>query len=135
MSKRMTPGIAKILAQQIREKLSTECGTMASNIMENVKASKDYKKFLQLRNDIAEMNRSAEDLKDKICEKHSNKVAKVRIVNWGNNTEYSVKVIESDYVDIESIKNQILLKDYFSDGTESAEDMVAEFVKHYLSKK
>lgn len=123
MSKRLTPTIARALAEKVRAVLVKRNVHTAEALRAKVEASKDYKELAKTMTQIIELEKKKTQLKNNLNEKFSTKIADVSINTYSSTPSVSVR--EHASASTESIKDMILIEDYMSDGSgESAEDLI-----------
>lgn len=130
--KKITYTIAKILAERVREKLSETSMKTAEKHKEKILASKDYAEYEKLRDQEREARSKMKKLEEKIVEKYSTPMMKIRMSAMYADRPASVSISENKAVTVESIRDSILIEDYFADSPVSHEELVNKMVKKFL---
>lgn len=132
MSKKMTPTIAKALAEKVRAELVARNKTTHHDLEKKIESSKLFKELKTVIDKIYELEEKKQDLKRKIEEVSSTKIADVNISVYGK--EPTIYVREHAYASVDSIKDLILIEDYMSDsGGQTAEEFIT-YIADKLSK-
>lgn len=132
--KRLTPTLAKALAEQVREELKRKASSHAETIKSTIKSSKDYKQLVKYEQQANEIRSKIDEIRHSIQEKHSTILADVSIYSYRSN-EFSISIRETAMVSIDGIKNMILLDDYFSNSSDSPEQLVQRIVQKIIKTK
>lgn len=130
MSKKLTPAIARILAERVREELKKQTVVLSTQLKKKVEASKEHKEYLKLVKQESEIQNKMKDLRNTIESRYSIPLAHVSLYSSGNITIYDTKSSS-----VEGIRDMILVEDYLSGGTETAEQLVDKLVKKLLTIK
>jgi hypothetical protein len=133
-TKNITPTLAKILAQRVREKLSETSTLLAEKQKEKVLASKEYAEFEKLREQERQLRKKIDILKNKISEKYSTSLMKVKLNTVYSDKPAAVNISENDKVSVESIRDSILLDDHFATSPVTVDEMVDKMVKKFMSR-
>ena len=129
--KKLTPVLAKALAEQVRDELRKNASSHAEKLKEGIKQSKEYKQLCKFDEQMAELRTKIDDLRTAIQDKHSSMLADVSIYSYRTG-EQSITIRETAMVSVDSIKNMILLDDYFSDTTDTPEELVQRIVQKII---
>lgn len=132
-TKNITSTIAKILAERVRAKLSETSMSLAEKQKEKVLASKEYVEFEKLREQERQLRSKLDALKNKICEKYTTSMMKVKLNTAYYDRPASVNISENDKVSVESIRDSILLEDHFASSPVTVDEMVDNMVKKFTS--
>lgn len=127
MSKKLTPTIARALAEKVRAELKARNADNSTAIVSKIEKSKDYKDLLKLNTQIHDLEIKKAELKKSIEEKHSSKIADVSISLYSYNNP-SIYVREHASASVESIKDMILIEDYMSENTLTSEEFITMIV-------
>ena len=127
-TKKMTPTIAKAIAEKVRAELIARNKTAHAGLEKKVDSSKLYKELKLTINKIYELEEKKQEIKKEIEESFSTKISDVTISVYGK--EPSIYVREHAFASVESIKDMVLIEDYMADGAQTPE----EFVKHIADK-
>ena len=129
----ITPTIAKILAQRVREKLSEKLALFAKNQEQKVLASKEFADFEKLREQQRQIRTKIDALENKICKMYSTSVMQVKLNTVYSSQPAEVYLRETNQICIDSIRDSILLEDYFATSHVTVEEMIDNMVKKYIS--
>jgi len=132
-TKNITSTVAKILAERVRKKLSETSMSLGEKQKEKVLASKEYAEFEKLREQERQLRSKLDALKNKICEKNSTSMMKVKLNTVYCDRPASVNISENDKVSVESIRDSILLEDHFASSPVTVDEMVDNMVKKFTS--
>lgn len=139
MNKRpkITHTVARILAERVKEKLRLEAKEFCKNyVVDKVKHSKEYVKLVKLvtkRNAIVEkLNKEISNAEEALKKNHSNSIAKVNVTTYYNSNTPSMGVREADSIQVEYIRDTILLKDFYADSGLSHDEIVDQLVKEFM---
>lgn len=133
MSKKMTTTIAKALAEKVRAKLAEQVSGTDTKIRKTVVASKEWKQYLKIYAEKKAIIEKANALEKEIKDKYTTNVAKVDVYTYSNSGP-ELRVYENQkVVSIDSIKDTILIEDYLSGGTETAEQMIERITQQLLN--
>lgn len=132
--KKMTPTIAKALAEQVRDELRKNASSHAEKLKQSIKSSKEYKQLCKSDEQMAELRTKIDELRTAIQDKHSSMLADVSIYSYRTG-EQSITIRETAMVSVDGIKNMILLDDYFSDETDTPEELVQRIVDKIINSK
>ena len=122
--KKLTPTIAKALAEKVRAELKSRNEHTASSIQNKIKSSKEYKQLCKLKEQYLALETQMADIKKAIEEKHSNRIADVHLSCYSSRTSYDIYVREHASASVESIKDMILIEDYMSESALSSEEFI-----------
>lgn len=126
--KKMTPIIAKALAEKVRAELLSRHKGSSENLVKKVEDSKLYKELLSTISKIEELEVKKQSIRKEIEDKYSTSVSDVSVSAYHSRPQVSVNYHSIFYV--ESIKDMILIEDYMSDDSKTPE----EFVKFIADK-
>jgi len=131
MSKKLTPTIAKALAEKVRAELIVRHKGSTETLIKKVEASKLYKELILSIKKIEELEEKKQSLRKEIEEQFSTKMSDVGVSAYHSTPHVSVNYRSAFSVD--SIKDMILIEDYMSDDTKTPEEFV-KFIADKLSK-
>ena len=120
--KKMTPIIAKALAEKVKQELQKRNKNLSENLKSKVESSKEFKAYLKLHNEVEALNEKKEELRKSIVDKYSSNLCDVSIPTYSHKTEVYVR--DTVYLSVDSIKDMILIEDYMSDSALSSEEFV-----------
>jgi hypothetical protein len=121
-SKKLTPIIAKALAEKVRAELLARHKGTSETLIKKVEASKLYKELLTTITKMDELEQRKQTIRKQIEEQYSTKISDVSVSNYHSIPQVSVNYHSTFYVD--SIKDMILIEDYMSDDTKTPEEFV-----------
>jgi len=133
--KKMTPTIAKALAEQVRDELRKTATSYAETTKDKIKTSKEFKQLEKLMIQKTDISNKMDEIKHSIEEKFSSKLADVSIYTYGSKSDTSITIRETACVSVEGIKNMILLEDYLADAPENTEDLVKRIADKIMNSK
>ena len=131
MSKKLTPTIAKALAEKVRAELVVRHKGSTETITKKVESSKLYKELLLTIKKIDELDEKKQVLRKEIEENLSTKMYDVGVSSYHSSPHISVNYRSAFSVD--SIKDMILIEDYMSEDAKTPEEFV-KFIADKLSK-
>ena len=131
MSKKLTPTIAKALAEKVRAELVVRHKGSTETITKKVESSKLYKELLLTIKKIEELDEKKLVLRKEIEENLSTKMYDVGVSSYHSTPHISVNYRSAFSVD--SIKDMILIEDYMSEDAKTPEEFV-KFIADKLSK-
>jgi hypothetical protein len=131
MSKKLTPTIAKALAEKVRAELVVRHKGSTETLTKKVEASKLYKELLLTIAKIEELDEKKQVLRKEIEENFSTKMSDVGVSAYHSKPHVSVNYRSA--FSVESIKDMILIEDYMSEETKTPEEFV-KFIADKLSK-
>jgi len=131
MSKKLTPTIAKALAEKVRAELVVRHKGSTETITKKVESSKLYKELLLTIKKIDELDEKKQVLRKEIEENLSTKMSDVGVSAYHSTPHISVNYRSA--FSVESIKDMILIEDYMSEDTKTPEEFV-KFIADKLSK-
>lgn len=132
-TKGITSTMAKILAERVRQKLSETSMLLAEKQKEKVMLSAEYAEFEELREQERELRKKIDAFKNKISEKYSTPMMLVKLSTVYSDRPASVSISESQKVSVESIRDEILIEDYFATSPVTVDEMVEHMVKRFMS--
>lgn len=135
MSKKLTPAIAKALAERVRAEVIARTKGTSEAIEKKIDSSKLYKELVLLVTKQRELEQKKSDLIKEIESTFSTKLNSVTISHYGHSERPSIYVREHSSASIDNIKDMILIEDYLSTGNETAEQLVDKLVKKLLTIK
>lgn len=121
-TKKLTPIIAKALAEKVRAELLARHKGTSETLIKKVEASKLYKELLTTITKMDELEQKKQTIRKQIEEQYSTKISDVSVSNYDSIPQVSVNYHSTFYVD--SIKDMILIEDYMSDDTKTPEEFV-----------
>jgi hypothetical protein len=130
-TKKLTPTIAKALAEKVRAELVVRHKGSTETITKKVESSKLYKELLLTIKKIDELEEKKQVLRKEIEENLSTKMYDVGVSSYHSTPHISVNYRSAFSVD--SIKDMILIEDYMSEDTKTPEEFV-KFIADKLSK-
>mgnify|MGYP006871971507 CR=1 FL=1 len=133
MAKKLTPTLARILAENVRAKLTENAKDISLKHQAMIKDSKEYKEYEKLRRQNIQIEDRMKDLKKETEEKYSTTMMHVQL-GWSSNDAIDASVIirETKAVSADAIRDAILLEDYFADSSISHDELVDKIVKKFL---
>lgn len=133
MAKKLTPTLARILAENVRAKLMDHSKEMSAKHQAKIKGSKEYKEYEKLRRQNDEIENRMKDLKKEIEENFSTPMMNIQL-GWSSNVaaDSAVYIRETKEISMEAIRDSILLEDYFADSAISHDELVDKIVKKFL---
>ena len=120
--KKLTPIIAKALAEKVRAELVARHKGSSEILITKVESSKLYKELLSTIAKINELEEKKQDVRKEIEEKYSTKISDVSVSAYHSRPNVSVNYHALFSVD--SIKDMILIEDYMSDDNKTPEEFV-----------
>ena len=126
--KKMTPVIAKALAEKVRAELVARHKGSTETLTKKVEASKLYKELLLTITKIEDLENKKQSLRREIEETFSTKMSDVGVSAYHSKPHVSVNYRSAFSVD--SIKDMVLIEDYMADGNQTPE----EFIKYIADK-
>jgi ribosomal protein L23 len=129
--KKMTPTIAKALAEKVRAELVARNKTAHAALEKKVESSKLLKELKLTISKITELENKKTELKKEIEETYSTKVSDVTISVYGQGP--TVYIREHAFASVESIKDMVLIEDYMADGNQTPEEFI-NYIADKLSK-
>ena len=129
--KKLTPIIAKALAEKVRAELVVRHKGSTETITKKVESSKLYKELLLTIKKIDELDEKKQVLRKEIEENLSTKMYDVGVSSYHSTPHISVNYRSA--FSVESIKDMILIEDYMSEDTKTPEEFV-KFIADKLSK-
>ena len=129
--KKMTPTIAKALAEKVRAELVARNKTAHAALEKKVESSKLLKELKLTISKISELENKKAELKKEIEETYSTKVSDVTISVYGQGP--TVYIREHAFASVESIKDMVLIEDYMADGNQTPEEFI-NYIADKLSK-
>jgi hypothetical protein len=131
MSKKLTPAIAKALAENVRAELIARHKGSSETLLKKVESSKLYKELLLTMTKIEELEEKKTSLRKEIGENFSTKMSDVAVSPYcSSNSKPHVSVNYRSAFSVDSIKDMVLIEDYMSDQTKTPE----EFIKYIADK-
>jgi hypothetical protein len=121
-TKKLTPIIAKALAEKVRAELIARHKGTSESLVKKVESSKLYKELLSLIAKSDELEERKQVIRKQIEEQYSTKISDVSVSHYHSRPQVSVNYHSTFYVD--SIKDMILIEDYMSDDTKTPEEFV-----------
>jgi hypothetical protein len=131
MSKKLTPTIAKALAEKVRAELVVRHKGSTETITKKVESSKLYKELILTIKKIDELDEKKQVLRKEIEENLSTKMYDVGVSAYHSTPHISVNYRSA--FSVESIKDMILIEDYMSENAKTPEEFV-KFIADKLSK-
>jgi hypothetical protein len=131
MSKKLTPTIAKALAEKVRAELVVRHKGSTETITKKVESSKLYKELILTIKKIDELDEKKQVLRKEIEENLSTKMYDVGVSAYHSTPHISVNYRSA--FSVESIKDMILIEDYMSEDAKTPEEFV-KFIADKLSK-
>ena len=131
--KPLTRTIATMLAQKVRQELTTKSMAHSEQIKAKATASKEFKEYKKVVDQIAELQTKRKVLKDAFTSKFSSEIAETYIYEYGTTAE--VRFREQNKVSVDGIRDMLLLEDYFNNSSVTPEEMVDKMVTKLLTIK
>lgn len=131
MSKKMTPTIARALAEKIREKLKVSVLGMDTKVCAKVQSTKEWKEIVKLHTERKKTNDRIDALEKSIRTTYSTGVMDVRVSTYSTGPELRVQE-NYNVASVEAIKDTLLIEDYMSGGTETAEQLIERITNKLL---
>lgn len=131
MSKKLTPTIAKALAEKVRAELVVRHKGNTETLTKKVESSKLYKELLLTIKKVDELEEKKQSLRKEIEENFSTKMSDVGVSAYHSSPHISVNYRSA--FSVESIKDMILIEDYMSEDAKTPEEFV-KFIADKLSK-
>jgi hypothetical protein len=129
--KKLTPTIAKALAEKVRAELVARHKGSSEILITKVESSKLYKELLLTIAKIEELEVKKQVLRKEIEDKFSTKISDVGVSSYHSTPHISVNYHSAFSVD--SIKDMILIEDYMSDDTKTAEEFITYIADKILN--
>ena len=130
-TKKLTPTIAKALAEKVRAELVVRHKGSTETITKKVESSKLYKELILTIKKIDELDEKKQVLRKEIEENLSTKMYDVGVSAYHSTPHISVNYRSA--FSVESIKDMILIEDYMSENAKTPEEFV-KFIADKLSK-
>lgn len=127
MAKKLTTTIARALAEKVRQELKKHTEKLSNDTKAKVAASKEHKEYMRLVKQTDELNAKRNALCKSIEAKFSTDIMHISLYSSGN-----ISVYDGSKSSVDGIRDLILIEDYLSDGTETAEQLVDKLVKKLL---
>jgi hypothetical protein len=131
-SKKLTLTIARILAERVREKLSTTAKTNREKHKEKVLASKEYAELKTLHVQENEIRYKLEQLEEKLVDNYSTPMMKITVQGVYCNSPVLISIYDNHDVSVDSIRDMIILEDHFAESTITHEEIVDKIVAKLL---
>jgi single-stranded DNA-specific DHH superfamily exonuclease len=131
--KPLTRTIATMLAQKVRQELTTKSMTHSEQIKVKALSSKEFKEYKKVADQIAELQTKRKLLKDAVTAKYSSEIAETYIYEYGTSAE--IRFREQNKVSVDGIRDMLLLEDYFNNSSVTPEEMVDKMVTKLLTIK
>lgn len=129
--KKLTPIIAKALAEKVRAELVVRHKGSSEILITKVQSSKLYKELLLTIAKINELEEKRQLIRKEIEDKFSTKISDVGVSAYHSKRHVSVNYNAS--FSVESIKDMILIEDYMSDDTKTAEEFITYIADKILN--
>jgi hypothetical protein len=129
--KKMTPIIAKALAEKVRAELVARYKGSSETLVTKVETSKLYKEMISTISKIDEFEKKKQTLRTEIEEKFSTNVSDVRLAGYSA-TPY-VHVSYNASFSVDNIKDMILIEDYMSGDAKTPEEFIT-YIADKLTK-
>jgi hypothetical protein len=129
--KKLTPIIAKALAEKVRAELVARHKGSSEILITKVESSKLYKELLLTIAKIEELEVKKQVLRKEIENNFSTKISDVGVSAYHSKPHVSVNYHSTFSVD--SIKDMILIEDYMSDDTKTAEEFITYIADKILN--
>lgn len=133
MSKKLTPTIAKALAEKVRANLKAKLVGADTQVRQAAESSKEWKRLVKLYEERKKIVDEMNSLSTEIEKKYSTDVASVSVSVYSTHSP-ELRVRENSLiVSLESIRDTILIEDYMSGGTETPEEMIERITNKILN--
>lgn len=129
--KKLTPTIAKALAEKVRAELVARHKGSSESLVRKVESSKLYKELLSTISKIEKLEEHKQALRKEVEQQFSNKISDVGVSAYRSTPYVSVNYHAS--FSVESIKDMILIEDYMSDDTKTAEEFITYIADKILN--
>jgi hypothetical protein len=129
--KKMTPIIAKALAEKVRAELVARYKGSSETLRKKVESSKPFKELLSTIAKIEELDNKKQALKKEIEDAYTTKVCDVGVSAYYSKPTVSVNYHSAFSVD--SIKDLILIEDYMSGDAKTPEEFIT-YIADKLTK-
>ena len=129
--KKLTPIIAKALAEKVRAELVARHIGSSEILITKVQSSKLYKELLLTIAKIEELEVKRQLIRKEVEDKFSTKISDVSVSAYHSEPYVSVNYHAS--FSVESIKDMILIEDYMSDDTKTAEEFITYIADKILN--
>lgn len=129
--KKLTPTIAKALAEKVRAELTARNKGTAETLEKKVESSKLYKELVLTISKIADLEEKKQTLKKELENNFSTKISDVNVSVYGEKPRVYVNYHAA--FSVESIKDMILIEDYMSNTTMTSDEFI-KFIADKLSK-
>ena len=129
--KKLTPTIAKALAEKVRAELVARHKGSSESLVRKVESSKLYKELLSTIAKIEELETKKQVTRKQIEEQYSTKISDVSVSSYHSTPHVSVNYHST--FSVESIKDMILIEDYMSDDTKTAEEFITYIADKILN--
>jgi len=120
--KKLTPIIAKALAEKVRAELVARHKGSSEILIKKVESSKLYKELLSTIAKINELEEKRQLIRKEIEVSFTTKISDVSVSAY--NTRPNVSVNYHALFSVDSIKDMILIEDYMSDDSKTPEEFV-----------
>lgn len=120
--KKLTPVIAKALAERVRAELVARYKGSSESLIKKVESSKLYKELLSTIAKVEELEKKKQAIKKEIEDTYSSKICDV-----GVSAYYSKPTVNVNYhsaFSVDSIKDLILIEDYMADDVKTPEEFI-----------
>jgi len=129
--KKLTPTIAKALAEKVRAELVARHKGSTEILITKVQSSKLYKELLLTIVKVNELEEKRQLIRKEIEDKFSTKISDVGVSAYHSEPHVSVNYHSS--LSVDSIKDMILIEDYISDDTKTAEEFITYIADKILN--
>lgn len=132
MAKKLTTTIARALAEKVREKLKESVQGLDTSVCKQVKSTKEWKEMVKLNEEKKKITERMAALEHTLETTHTTGVISVDVCTYSSGS-LELRVRENyNVASVEAIKDSILIEDYLSDGTETAEQLVERITNKLL---
>jgi len=129
--KKLTPIIAKALAEKVRAELVARHKGSSEILVTKVQSSKLYKELLLTIAKVEELEVKRQLIRKELEDNFSTKISDVSVSAYHSEPYVSVNYHASFSVD--SIKDMILIENYMSDDTKTAEEFITYIADKILN--
>ena len=120
--KKLTPTIAKALAEKVKQELQKRNKNLSETIKQKAEASKEFKSYVKLCKEIEELELKKESLRESIVQKFSSQLCDVNIPGYSKQPHIYVR--ETSFLSLDSIKDLILIEDFMSDSNVTSDEFI-----------
>lgn len=131
MSKKMTTTIARALAEKVRTKLKDAVTGMDTKVKAKITSSKEWKELAKLQLEKQKIVNQMSVIEETIRKTYTTGVMDVQVSVYSTGPELRIRE-NYNVSSVDAIKDTILIEDYLSGGTETAEQMIERITQQLL---